>query len=347
MKERIVCLIAIFVMIISLPVIGVSGENSITVYVNEKILQCDISPFVKDGRTMVPMRKIFEALEAKVEWVEETQSITATKGDTVIEMQIYSHTMYVNSVEETLDVAPVIVDSSTFVPIRAVSQSLDASVEWLEHTQTVYINSPVLYNLHSEIQFENMSGQMNRVNSYIENGMFLEAIAECNDAIYNHSVSPEDMALFNELKITAENAYNSYLEAEQNKKVEYEDMSGQMGRAKYYLSVGMYLEAIAECNDAIYNHNISPEDVKIFSEVKTTAESRYQTYLDEERRKAESSNNSASADNSPNTHGSQVYRTPKGKRYHFDKNCGGSNSYRINMKEALSAGLTPCQKCAW
>ena len=48
----------------------------------------------------------------------------------------------------------------------------------------------------------------------------------------------------------------------------------------------------------------------------------------------------------PNSGGSAVYRTPYGKRYHFDPDCGGPNSYQITMQQALDAGLTPCQKCA-
>ena len=42
-----------------------------------------------------------------------------------------------------------------------------------------------------------------------------------------------------------------------------------------------------------------------------------------------------------------VYRTPTGKRYHFDSNCGGKNSYKTTLQKAKSAGLTPCKKCAW
>lgn len=42
-----------------------------------------------------------------------------------------------------------------------------------------------------------------------------------------------------------------------------------------------------------------------------------------------------------------VYRTPYGKRYHYDPDCGGKNSYKITLKKALSAGLTPCKKCAY
>lgn len=41
-----------------------------------------------------------------------------------------------------------------------------------------------------------------------------------------------------------------------------------------------------------------------------------------------------------------VYRTPSGKRYHLDPDCGGKNSYSISISKAESAGLTPCQKCA-
>lgn len=64
--------------------------------------------------------------------------------------------------------------------------------------------------------------------------------------------------------------------------------------------------------------------------------------------KSSSSGNksSSSTKNTNNSHGKEIYRTPKGKRYHFDPNCGGKNSYRITLAAALSAGLTPCKKCA-
>ena len=41
-----------------------------------------------------------------------------------------------------------------------------------------------------------------------------------------------------------------------------------------------------------------------------------------------------------------VYRTPSGKRYHYNAECGGENSYEISFEDALSSGLTPCKKCA-
>ncbi|MBQ4528003.1 MAG: DNA/RNA non-specific endonuclease [Clostridia bacterium] len=42
----------------------------------------------------------------------------------------------------------------------------------------------------------------------------------------------------------------------------------------------------------------------------------------------------------------RFFRTPTGKRYHLDPDCGGKNSYETTYEEAISSGLTPCQKCA-
>lgn len=44
--------------------------------------------------------------------------------------------------------------------------------------------------------------------------------------------------------------------------------------------------------------------------------------------------------------GSTVYRTPSGKRYHLDPDCGGKNSSATTLDSAKASGLTPCQKCA-
>ena len=56
---------------------------------------------------------------------------------------------------------------------------------------------------------------------------------------------------------------------------------------------------------------------------------------------------SSSSNNTSNSNNSRtVYKTPTGKRYHFDPDCGGKNSTATTMSEAKSLGLTPCKKCA-
>jgi len=69
-----------------------ANNDEISVYINNERLDFDVPPIIIDDRTLVPMRAIFEALGAEVEWNEYEQSITATRGDTTtIYMQIGSY----------------------------------------------------------------------------------------------------------------------------------------------------------------------------------------------------------------------------------------------------------------
>ena len=56
----------------------VSADDDISVYLNGNRLDFDVPPMLIDDRTMVPMRKIFEALEAEVQWDGASQRVTAS-----------------------------------------------------------------------------------------------------------------------------------------------------------------------------------------------------------------------------------------------------------------------------
>ena len=126
----------------------VNAQNDITVTIDGvKIDFNDVPPQIVEGRTLVPMRKIFESLGAEVTWIDSTRSIVAVKGTTVIGMTIDSDKMTVTNLVTSesknviLDVPAVIVDSRTMVPARAISESLGLKVEWDNNTRTVKIFS--------------------------------------------------------------------------------------------------------------------------------------------------------------------------------------------------------------
>ena len=114
-------------------------ENPISVIINGRVISFDVEPQSINGRTFVPMRKIFEEMGATINYDAKTQTITATKGDKTVMMQVGSKSLSVNGTTSTMDVAPTIVDSRTLVPIRAVSQSLNATVEWNDVLKKVLI----------------------------------------------------------------------------------------------------------------------------------------------------------------------------------------------------------------
>ena len=139
MKKRGISILVALAMMFTF--VSVSAERNIKIYVDGIELECDSPAFIENGNTMVPMRNIFEHLNAKVDWDNDTKTITAKKEDTEITLQIGSQTLKKNEKSEQLDVTPVIVNDTTFVPIRAVSQALDANVVWDDKTSTIKISS--------------------------------------------------------------------------------------------------------------------------------------------------------------------------------------------------------------
>ncbi len=102
----------------------------IGVFVDGSPLTMDVAPLIEQGRTLVPLRAIFEALGATVEWNVAERSIAALKGDLSVLLYIGNTTAQKNGVQVALDVPPRIVSGRTLVPLRFVSEALGAGVEW-------------------------------------------------------------------------------------------------------------------------------------------------------------------------------------------------------------------------
>lgn len=118
---------------------ALAKENGISVCVDGKEVSFDTAPRILNDRTMVPMRSIFEALGAEVEWNGDVGTVKATRGDRTVILTIGSDTMTVDNKDVKLDVAPVLRDSRTLVPVRAISEALGVTVDWLDEIKTVSV----------------------------------------------------------------------------------------------------------------------------------------------------------------------------------------------------------------
>lgn len=85
---------------------------------------------IVDGRTLLPLRSLFESLGAEVNWNAKSNTVIATKGSTKVELTINSKTVKINGTKKTLDVPAKLINGSTMVPVRFVSEALGAKVEW-------------------------------------------------------------------------------------------------------------------------------------------------------------------------------------------------------------------------
>ncbi len=113
----------------------------VTVHLNGKKIYFDQIPVIDNGRTLVPVRAIFEELGAQIEWNSETKTVTAKKGDTIISLTVDSINAYKNEDVVNLDVPAKIIGGRTMVPVRFVSDCLGVNVEWNEDNRQIILTT--------------------------------------------------------------------------------------------------------------------------------------------------------------------------------------------------------------
>ena len=118
----------------------------IKVVINSQPLVVPINPIIQEGRTLVPLRAIFEALNVTVEWDQSTKTVTGTRDGRIIKLQIDNKLASINGISVELDVPGRIVEGNTLVPVRFIAESLGANVKWDDITRTVLINSEIVQN---------------------------------------------------------------------------------------------------------------------------------------------------------------------------------------------------------
>lgn len=115
------------------------ANQKIKVYVEGEQVIFDQEPIISNGRTLVPLRKIFEALNATVDWNSKTNSVIINKNNIKVQFAIGSKKMYVGEKEITLDVEAQEINGRTLVPLRAISEAMELNVNWDGKTKIVNI----------------------------------------------------------------------------------------------------------------------------------------------------------------------------------------------------------------
>ncbi|MBQ3427337.1 MAG: hypothetical protein IJH37_09365 [Clostridia bacterium] len=122
--------------------IGEAGKG-VKVNISGKTVSFDQEPIIYNDRTMVPMRKIFEALGADVNWDGNSKTASGKRGDRTVKITVGSKKMYVNSKVIDLDAPSFVLSDRTLVPVRAIAEGLGCDVEWDNRTYTVDITPKV------------------------------------------------------------------------------------------------------------------------------------------------------------------------------------------------------------
>lgn len=378
--KKIISLLLVVCLVLSVSVTTFASDT-IYVILDGSYIEFDVSPQIINGRTMVPIRAIFEKMGATVEWDVNTSSAICTKGDTVVKMTINSMDMYINNQVTKMDISPVVINERTLVPARYVAEALGADVQWSQKNNTVVICSKDVYAYADYpdipdlgrcyniplLSETNEDGFKALSYSYTANDDYYDYLydnsalvlggyteeAEIKDDIvlisytkrgetiprYYVGVSYDEygsmvfvvMIPFEETTVVDENKVILY--ALDGRTIEVLE-----SEVPAYLNVGWY-RTLAETQQTMY-----ASDGRTITVFKSEVVAYKNVGWYETQAQAQAANkitNNTSGSNNPSADG-YYYRTPTGKKYHLDPNCGGKNSYRTTNISDLS----PCSKCA-
>ena len=126
----------VFILVLACSMSALADYPTVEVYVNGDLLVSDSPAVLVGSRTMVPLRAISEKLGCEVGWDAETQTAEIKNSKTAVYVTIDSDVMVKKSVSDgaseniKIDAPAMLYKSRTLIPLRAVSEALDAAVDW-------------------------------------------------------------------------------------------------------------------------------------------------------------------------------------------------------------------------
>lgn len=140
--KKVMSALAVSAMLMSaLPTSVMDAAARISIYINGTEVPAVQAPVMKAGRVLVPLRSIFEGIDAEVQFNNRTKTITATRGDQEVKLTLGSKAAYINGQLNVMDVPASTIKGSTMVPIRFVSEAFGEKVYWNSRSQRVDVKT--------------------------------------------------------------------------------------------------------------------------------------------------------------------------------------------------------------
>lgn len=150
MKKYLISIFTIVFCFICIFAYAAEGESIDVLYHGESV-EFDAEPYYLNGRIMVPIRAIFEALGAVVDWNETTNTADAVLGDTRVSLAMGSDIIIINGNECRMDASTELAGDRLFAPARFVAESFGKSISYHEASQTAIISDSKEYTYYDGI----------------------------------------------------------------------------------------------------------------------------------------------------------------------------------------------------
>jgi len=118
------------------------ASSGVTVKVDDITVSFEQPPVIDGGRTLIPLRGVFDALDCDVEWDGVNKNVLIKKDNNVVSVKIGDPNVYKNGVlSSVIDVPAKVINGRTMIPVRGVFELFDNYVGWNEEERIVEIYS--------------------------------------------------------------------------------------------------------------------------------------------------------------------------------------------------------------
>ncbi len=322
--------------------------NNKTAYLNNTAHTLDVAPTVINGRTMLPIRFIAEGFNLGVAWEGDTQTVTIIRNS--FDAQEYNYLMNVVPAYSGLPYVEINNGTPLFKEYEIISGSFEYYSTLDELGRCDVCMASVGKDIMPTEERESISsitptGWINAsyntiAGKYLYNRCHLIGYQLTGENDNEKNLITGTRYLNIDGMLPFENLIDDYIENTGNN-VMYRVTP--VFKENNLVADGVLLEAYSVEDNGqgisfcVYCYNVQPTIIIDY----TTGASRMENDIPN----TETPPFESDASNDGNT-SQGVYRTPSGKKYHLDAECGGKNSYYVTIKDALDAALTPCSKCA-
>lgn len=117
-------------------------DEGIKIYYNSNKVEFDsVKPRITEGRTLVPVRFMTEAMGCELDWNDESKIVTVVKDDLTIKLPIDSKKVDVNGKTVELDVPAKLENGRTIVPLRFILETFGCDIFWGGDHQIITISN--------------------------------------------------------------------------------------------------------------------------------------------------------------------------------------------------------------
>jgi exopolysaccharide biosynthesis protein len=120
---------------------AIMGVGQKYMIVNGKKIAMDVAPIVKNNTTYVPIRFVIDAFGGSATWDAANRRITVLRGGKLLDLTVNKQEFILNGKRYSAEVAPMVTEGRTLVPLRLVSEQLGLKVMWNQQSKTITIES--------------------------------------------------------------------------------------------------------------------------------------------------------------------------------------------------------------